>query len=357
MRVGILTFHDALNYGAVLQAYALKAELDKICECDIINYYNAYFHKEPKQSGIKSLVSNLLYGRQWTCRAEKFEQFRKDFLCVGNEKFSDKDLLKLNNKYDAFIVGSDQVWNLSCSGGSHSYFLDFVNENEKKYSYAASFGAEHPILGQTEIDLLKSFNLISVREKSAVEYLENKINKPIKAVLDPTFLLTETQYVQNFALKEKNKRKKYILLYEVLNGYKIEAYARRLAQKCKLNIICISQSNKLRHGMHVVRSSGPIDWLNLFYNAEYVVTNSFHGLAFSLIFHKQFFVELLPPPATTNARMIELLRDLGLSDRIINSDKNCENNVNYEIIDSTFSQKRKESLDYIEQIVKGKDVK
>lgn len=344
MTAAILTFHDADNYGAVLQAFALKKASEKYADVDIINYYNSFFHKEIKVSGIKSLAGKLnsIYIKQ---RKIGFEEFRTQYLAVKQPLIKKEQISSLNKQYDLFITGSDQVWNLECSGNDTTYFLDFV-EGYKKNSYAASFGISQ-INRVEEIEkLLHGFDKISVREASGAEIIRAMLKRDVPVVLDPTFLLGKEEWKKYFNLVFGSE---YVLVYEVLTGNQLFEQAKKFAQKRGLKVICVTATNKPRLGAKVIKNATPVEWLQLFAKAEYVFTNSFHGLAFSLIFNKQFFVEQLPPPAKTNTRIFDLLERLNLLNR---NSMEAENlgEIDYTAVTREIAEKKLYSEKYLQSI-------
>lgn len=343
MKIGILTFHDADNYGAVLQAYALKMAISKYEECQIINYYNAYFHGEDKRS-VKQNIKELFYAKAFQKKKDGFQKFREEYL-TGNIPWVTKDkLFELNEMYDLFVVGSDQVWNLSCSGESDSYFLPFVKSDNKKVSFAASFGSFAPKLDKKYIDYIRKFSFVSVREKSGKDFLNKNGIMSIK-LLDPIFLLQKEKWNE---LTQKSKQR-YILVYEVVNGKDMLEFAKKLSVKTRLPIHFITASRKPQLKVKAIRDADPLEWLSQIRNAEYVITNSFHGLAFSLIFNRQFYVELLSN-STTNARILELLETIGEKKRIITEAENAE--IDFTKINDLIAEERTRSMSYIRSFVR-----
>jgi hypothetical protein len=356
-KIGILTFHNAYNYGAVLQAYALKKVIGNNGE--IINYSNNYFKTLEfflkKNNDIKRKILKVMFYRKFKERIDKFHLFQQ--LLVDNKPLiEDNELYKLNDTYDLFVTGSDQVWNLQCSGYKTAYFLDFVQQAKKKNSYAASFGSDHISKDNIQIiqKSLKDFQNISVRETSAKSIVEKLTGREVPVVLDPTLLLTNENWdelLYNFKIKNKEKNK-YILLYTVLNGDKIADYARKISKKTGLKLYCITSSLRPQYGMKCIRNAGPLEWLSMVKNAEIIITNSYHGLAFSLIYNKQFYIELLPPPSQSNARILDLLEDLKLTDRIINDKNNLNDNTfSYKNINDVIEKKRQDSLNFLKETI------
>lgn len=350
MKAGIITFHDANNYGAVLQAYALNKKIGEYCSSEIINYHNEKFHKSHSTSGIKNKIINLIYRNAIKKKNKEFSEFRKNKLLIKGDIIKDEQLSQLNDIFDVFISGSDQVWNLKCSGNNDSYFLNFVNDTKKKNSYSASFGTREPKLDEMHIKYIKEFNHISVRERSGKDYL-SEININAVKTCDPVFLLDKGEWDK---LAGDNSDR-YILVYEVVNGVNMINFAKMLSKVQKLKVIVITSSYKPILSVKTLRDIGPIKWLNLIKNAEYIITNSFHGLAFSLIFNKQFFVELLSN-SDSNARMIELLEDMNLSSRLISDWQDIVklDNIEFDNVNKKIKEVRKESIEYIGTIIRRK---
>lgn len=350
MKAGIITFHDANNYGAVLQAYALNKKIGEYCSSEIINYHNEKFHKSHSTSGIKNKIINLIYRNAIKKKNKEFSEFRKNKLLIKGNIIRDEQLSQLNDIFDVFISGSDQVWNLKCSGNNDSYFLNFVNDTKKKNSYSASFGTREPKLDEMHIKYIKEFNHISVRERSGKDYL-SEININAVKTCDPVFLLDKGEWDK---LAGDNSDR-YILVYEVVNGVNMINFAKMLSKVQKLKVIVITSSYKPILSVKTLRDIGPIKWLNLIKNAEYIITNSFHGLAFSLIFNKQFFVELLSN-SDSNARMIELLEDMNLSSRLISDWQDIVklDNIEFDNVNKKIKEVRKESIEYIGTIIRRK---
>lgn len=344
MKIGIITFQDADNYGAVLQAYSLKTFINKFEDCKIINYYNAYFHEE-KEKSLKQTIKKMIFLKAFQKKKDGFKKFRREYLTNGAPWITKDDLHELNNIYDLFIVGSDQVWNLSCSGESDVYFLSFVEDESKKTSFAASFGSSTPFLDNKHIDYIRNFSLISVREKSGVDYLNGNGISAIQ-LMDPVFLLSKEKWE---ALAERTENK-YILVYEVVNGKEMLKFAKNLSTKTGLAVHFITASNRpqLQMGVKIIRDADPLEWLREIRNAEYVITNSFHGLAFSIIFNRPFYIEFLQN-SNTNARMIELLGIFGIKNRMITDVKNVE--IDFSEINRLIDEERKKSINYIKALI------
>ena len=218
MKIGILTFHRASNYGAVLQAYALTEVLrDSGADAEIIDYYcpEVEMCHHPKnlfkrQSFPAACIH--YYGKQK--KYQNFEGFRQKHLHLS-QHYSKETIAECSQKYDLFISGSDQVWSKKYSGMDTTYLLDFEKNAGKKYSYAASFGfTEFPEgTKETYSKLLKEFQAISVREQSAADLLKTQCHLEAFTSLDPTLILGASKW-QKLA-KAPEQDKKYILIYRV----------------------------------------------------------------------------------------------------------------------------------------------
>ncbi len=332
MTIGILTYQYAMNYGAVLQAYALKSYLEKQgYSVEVLNYDTSYLYEHNRSilsrtlSKVWQVFRSVLGG---AIKRHKFESFRKRYLNLSEKKLTSFEELKEyvnSNIFDAFIVGSDQVWNPEINGRDIAYYLSFA-KNEKKISYAASFGVNQLNVCdlQNIVERLQSFTSISVREKSAISILRD-LNKEIKVVLDPVFLLDVEQW-EFFSGNIPLVRGDYVLCYVMpgdrLIEHKIEVIAKQIKERFNLKVIFIGRKEYKKFdfkGSDFV-SASPNEFVNLFRFAKFVITNSFHGTAFSLILNKPFYSVInqdLSGNKQLCSRIVDLLSGLGLSDRII----------------------------------------
>ena len=360
MRVGILTFHRAVNYGACLQAYALKKYIEgKKIDVSIIDYRSKYIedlYNNPFSKGL-SIKTKLKNAMTWNIQKErnkKFNDFINDYLQC-NEKSSIFDKEKLENigeKFDKIIVGSDQVWNTLCAANDTTYYLDFVKDNQKKYSYAASLGIvndEYYKLDNLK-ELLIKFNRISVREKNGYDVIKKITGRESTICLDPTFLLSKTEWEK---ISTKKINEKYILVYSLSMPQSIVTYAQELSKKMNMKVVFFTLNNlfSLKKRKDVVNGS-PIDFLDYFSNAEYIVTNSFHGTAFSLIFNKNFTVFKNSNKNHDNSRLENILSITNLRNRMIEEGENqFFEEIDYENINEKLNAEIEKSKKYLEDIL------
>lgn len=362
MKAGIVTIHRASNYGAVLQAYALKETLRKRdVPTDIIDYRCSFieeFYLNPfaKFFGTKTKIKNALTWHIQKARNAKFKPFIENYLnCTeAGSVYTHEELLGLNEKYDVFISGSDQIWNPVCTGGDKAYFLEFVQADEKKYSYAASLGNISAKFAKSEVykELLSQYSELSVREKKGQAVVQEMTNRKASVHLDPTFLLEKKDW--EYFVKPVEK-KKYLLIYSIAMPKTIEDFAVSYAKQHGLEVVYITLNNlfTLKKRKNVITCT-PEEFLSYMFHADCVVTNSFHGVAFSIIFNKKFYVEKNANPNHDNSRLENILDCMGLSERFIENGiavaKNDE--IDYRKTNDRIEALRAEALAYLDRIVK-----
>jgi Polysaccharide pyruvyl transferase. len=260
---------------------------------------------------------------------------------------------------DIFICGSDQIWNPDWF--KSAFFLDFVPDNKKKIAYAASLGRNILSIQEKALisPLINRLNYISVREESAKELLKDDVNKEISIVLDPTLLLDKTYW--NALSGEYEKNGEYIFVYLLGNNPAHRHFAENLAKKMKKRIICLPYSdNKFNKGdaffnAKKIYSAGPIEFLQLIKNADYIITDSFHAVVFSIIFNKEFYVvnrSINNDIHSMNSRIFDLLHQIKLENRIINNFNTSdfvlnEETIDYNSINNYYNEKRSESIKYL----------
>ncbi|MCI9132644.1 MAG: polysaccharide pyruvyl transferase family protein [Lachnospiraceae bacterium] len=316
MRIGIITFHRALNCGAILQAYALSMYLSEINhKVEIIDYCPKWSDED------QVLIRELFF--DFKLRKVLLFPFRKlfrkkcnDFLnnyCILSACVKTLEDVKKLNQYDVYITGSDQVWNIDITGGfDEVYFLDFET-TAKKVSYAASCGKDD--IDKKLVNLIaqsvKTFDAVSVREHVLEQALKSNGILNICSVWDPVFLLNANQYSK---LQRGNGYKNYLLLYTKGRAEGIRKIAKQVADKYSLAIVDTSKIKKQWPADYVKRVYGPSEFLGLFAHANFIITNSFHGTAFSIIFRKSFYSL---ENGNKTSRISSLLSDIGLDSRLV----------------------------------------
>lgn len=348
MKIGILTFHCAHNYGAVLQAYGLQEYL-KSCghEVEMIDYRPKYLicgyraFSLPSLCGI-SLLKKFKRIAYWGLtflwripvrvrRRKGFEKFIREKLNLSRDRFTEGGRVPVE-KCDAIVFGSDQIWSPNHTNGGDAVFLgDFpAPAGTLKIAYAASAGAASATLGENPVfaNALKNFNAISVRESNLAESLQPKTDLKIETVLDPTLLVDKSVWEK---LAEPPKtQKKYVLVYQVVYNPEADRIAKELAGQIGAEVISVWSGYTLRGNM--LKTETPEQFVGWFKNAACVVSTSFHGTAFGLIFQKPLYY--VGNGNATENRPKQILNALGLSDRYIaGTDPTPKfSEINYDIV-------------------------
>lgn len=322
MKAGILTLQEADNYGAVLQAYALQtALLDLGVESEFIRFEDeteTAKNDQNRPAGPKIFVRQLL--EKAKIRSGLFSDFRRDYLkCAAPVPREKTD--ELNDKYDLFITGSDQVWNLSIPKVDGRYFLPFASP-KKRFSYAASFGGSS-VPDQMKgwcAQQLKHFQDISVREEYGRETVKSLIGRDSVVCTDPVFLLESARWNElTYEVEEKN----YLLLFLIQYSKEAIDFAEKLAEERNVKVKIVTASFMYACGVSAWNETGVTDWLSFIKNADCVVTDSFHGCAFSMIFGRPFSVVCLKDGLEKrNGRIIELLERTGMENSM-NGELSC----------------------------------
>lgn len=338
MKIGIITLHRVRNYGSVFQAYALCEVLkDRGHEPIVIDYIperfrlrsdlffvrpDRYMKGENKNYAKKFLFMCASIAPRFYYYT-RFSNFVKKYIPISTKKYFNIDELKKENfDFDLLMNGSDQVWNMSWeSSVDRVFFLDFVPEGIKKGAYAASFGKKTLLNNEKVImaPLLKKYDFITVREKSGLDILKDMGISTAKFVLDPTLLFDRKRW--SFLVAKKIIKFPYLLVYQL--NYKTSAleYAQIIAQKLSLKVVDLSRKFKATADVDINKPFvKPITFLNAFYYADYVVTDSFHGTAFSVNFNKPFISIKNDYPE----RVGSLLELLGLGERFVDSGNSTE---------------------------------
>lgn len=310
MRIGILTFHNADNYGAVLQCYALQEMLKILCPNDevrVIDYKNSLVERSYRVLGLRRRplinITQFLYAHAMMRKRRQFGKFREEFLNIGAARF---------NEYDAIIFGSDQIWNAEITGGDLSYFGKGFQGT--KIAYAASDGGEISSADDETRGLLSGFLAISCREKSLSQRICAITGRDdIQTVCDPVFLRTRQQW-QEFARMPEERG--YVLAYKVSESVRFDSEAEFLGRQFGKQVVQIVYVRSLKkmfcRRQKFMECLSPQQFVGLFALADFVLTTSFHGTAFSLIFGKPFFVLAI---GSRSERITDLLDRLGLRGR------------------------------------------
>lgn len=368
-KVELITLQRVPNYGSVLQAYATQKIIEKngfICE--IINYFPERMrirsmlrrikdkNNKFKKSLILRTIARIIILPSYLIRFSSFKKFYKNLNMTKDEYHSNEEIITKLPVADIYCTGSDQVWNSEWNEGiDKALFLDFAPKEKKKIAISASFGKKE--LSANEKDetklLLRKYDFISLREKSGVDIIENLGIKNSVNILDPTLLLNDKEW--NSIASKKYYEEDYILVYNLNRNKKIDKYAENLSKAKGLKIKYLS------YQLHEFYKKGKMycnpsveDFLALIKNAKYVVTDSFHGTAFSLNFKKDFIIVY---PQKYSTRIQSILEILNLENRVAKNEHDLtviENHINYESVTAKLELERKKSLDWIKKSLEEK---
>lgn len=350
MKIGIITFINTINFGASLQAYALQEKINQLgYEAEIIQYTNKVIEEKEKNSGkiknINSLMKKIVMGKGIKEKVKAFKEFEFQNMKFGLQLTDENSISDLNNYYDYFITGSDQVWNMAITHEDWKYFLNFVNDDNKKISYAASFGnnifpeEDKKIAGNE----LRKFKSISVREQSGRKLIKDISDKNATVVLDPTLLLNKSEWEEK--IKFKPKLEHYILLYFPQNKKKMFKFAKKLSKRTGYPIVYLSISPRIFWGTKTIYNASPDEFLGWMKNADYVITGSFHGTAYSLNLQKEFFYE----PSGAGSRIDNIVKITGTESRSIENENVMGENINYKDVEEKLNSEREKSIEFLKK--------
>lgn len=339
MKAAIITLHTVSNYGSCLQTYATQTIIERFgFEVEIIDYYRkdnlpeyavekafngrrlqkyqGLWQKAPWLKKALSLPMGVIVKRQ----RKPFDDFRKTYLALSNRMYRSAEELNENPpEADVYFTGSDQVWNSIWNQGfEEPYYLTFAPEGKKRIAFAASIGRES--IDEWEKPLMRNalsmYSAISMRETSGVAILNSLGFSDVELVLDPTLMLTKNEW-SKIASMPPGVNKPYILVYQLNRNSEFVSYVESVAAKYGLDVV------KISYGVYdVMKSANTLiapsvnDFIGLFMNASYVITDSFHATAYSLNFEIPFTVIA---PERFSTRIASILALTGTEDRMLNS--------------------------------------
>ncbi len=359
MKIGILTFHCAINYGAVLQAYGLQETLKSMGhEVYVIDYrpeylkrpYRLFFPEAVKGHGIlgniRFFLRELLALPIRYKRRCAFNGFINKYLHLAN-----LDIQSVDNDFDCFVFGSDQIWNPQITEGDPVFLGDApCFKGKKMVAYAASAGS---VTALKEIDMrqlkgwLSKFSALSVREKSLSHYLSEDLQLENQLVIDPVLLVgKDVFYDISSSIKIE---KPYLLFFSLWTNDDALNLAKRKAAFLGLELIEMYGMAEVVKNKKVMQCLTPAEFIGLFQDATYVVSTSFHGTVFSILFHKPF---ICIGHNFGKSRFHSLLDMVGLQDRLVdvaNPDELDYTDIDWNLVDIIISKKRNESFSFVEK--------
>lgn len=388
-KIGIVTFVKCDNYGAELQAYALQKKLNILgYDAEVINmekekgvlessfstYKNAIFNRIKVYGLLKGIIkiveliidkykvkrSSNKYSNQLKQKHKIFDSFFHDYI-KHSSKFYTLDEIRQIDKmpYNVMIAGSDQIWNYMQTRYLDVFFLVMANRwKARKISYAASFSvSEIPTnLKEKYQSYLNNMDAISVRELNALDIVHDCSSKEATLVLDPTLLLSRDEWVSYIGIKEYlPHNKKYVVIYTLSGSRYIYTLAKKIAKKLNVEVINIKNGYERKKGddgiIHIT-NAGPREFISIYNQAVYVITDSFHGTAFAINFNIPF-TTLLNPVSNINSRALSILKLTDTESRLIYDDGSNKEpnslNVDYNSINAKIESLRKSSLNFLER--------
>lgn len=374
-KIGLCIAYKGSNYGQLLQAFATQRVVQQLgYETEIIDYRSG-LNKGIKPSicavyvSIKHITGRLfvrnnaishddLHKLNISEREVVSESFRKERLdniviCNGYH-----ELKRQSNNYYAVIVGSDQLW-LPNVAASNFYTLRFAGVGVKKISYATSLGvSKYPWYARgAAADFLKRIDYISVREEAGKKLIRSMVDIPVEVVADPTYLLTYDEWSELFPNK-RTEGTKYVLCFFLGDDLNIKKYASNFAERKGLRIVSIlsneCDSDDSVYADEIVTGRSPEEFINLIRNAEYILTDSFHGIAFSVINRKQFFAfyrKRTDTKESRNSRIDNIVKLWGIEDRLVREPEKLvvpDGEIDYAIVIPKVEEMREKSLAFLE---------
>lgn len=359
MKIGILTYHNAYNYGAVLQTYATQ-EILKLMghKAVVIDYHNKAVDLDYEKrkfclegfwkSGIRFplyLIEKTFYRK----RRNEYHRFGSKYIELSKESYYQGEKISFDD-YDAILIGSDQLWNKKITGGlDEVYWGHFERRNETKV-ISWSVCMNNLDLNADEItyikDSLSQFSAISVREDNLQAFIAPLANKTVFHTSDPTLVLPSHKWEE---LCQPVKEKNYIAVYAVREGWKTIEFARKVARLTQKRLVIISAYSGWKVSREYKECLGPIGFISYLNSADLVITSSFHGTAFSILFKKNFVIPLFEE----NVRIQSLLKSYSLTDRIVHSPEEVVNlnPIDYKTIKPIINRLKNESEDFLRKVL------
>lgn len=378
MRIAITTWHSGPNAGTFFQLYGLFMYLTSIGHhVEIVNYDHInkdflhrgwlYYASQPlalirrkmeRRKYSKDMrKSELSFQKELNLRTQRFEEMYR-LMPLTEKVVTDEDFDRLNNQFDIFIVGSDQVWNASML--NRRYLLDYVHSDKIKASYCPSMGNGQVMKYQQKVfqRYLKDFNYISTRELKLKEILSKLLPKKIEHLLDPSMLYPREDYLKMAHLPEEFTPNSYLLCYFLPKNALQAEQARQFAKEHNLKLVVMAMDpySFQVEGAEIYASAGPREFVGLIANAAVVFTSSFHCTIFSIMLHKDLYVfeqKFSSKTADINQRYVEQLETYGITHRYIRyghqiTEKN-QTPIDYDKVESIFQQRLKESKAFLNQ--------
>ncbi len=370
MKIALITIHNISNYGSALQAFATKKILSQYGDVETIDYFDpqpgfklVLIRFDPSIQGIKWIIHDFLRLKDRYKLVKKFKKFIESNLNLTRLVTRREIQNGVLNYFDVYVCGSDQIWHPGRAykrgrkgGQDPIYFLSFANKKAKKISYASSMGGHYRLTDSEKVevkDLLKDFTAISVRENGAQKLLSKLLEREVFHLLDPTLLLTKEEWFDSLKIDKSYRsiKEDYILVYRVAKTPLMKKVTEFFVKKFGIKVVILDQTFKsfINADVHI-KDAGPLEFIELFANANFIITDSFHGTCFSVNFKKSF-VSIAPK---RRDRIESLLNLLGLKDRLIDEEKNLHKlsaDFNYEVSENKLKEERAKAVNFLKSSV------
>ena len=359
-KIGILTTSHAINYGAVLQAFSLKKAIEKNTsrEVEIINYCGderiAGRKIYRKNTTVKNLAMNIIsllkirYRNNRKILFDQFDAFKRDYLNIQGELLRSLDDLKSLQGFDAFVCGSDQIWNMNLFH-EPAYFLKFANPSTDKIGYAVSI-SDH--MSKEQIKFIakcaKDFKAISIREQDDAQRLSEEMGRKIESIMDPVFLHDASEWSSLLSIK-RNDSPKYLFVFLISHQEQDQQLIEKIKENRKVIILNLHPIEYVR-GDKMIKYCSPCEFVEMIANADAILTDSFHCTAFSIIFNKNFYNIRRP---TRNNRIENLYCKLGIEPRFITNAQIPEKDIMYTEINAALLNEVRRGEKFIKDNIIG----
>jgi hypothetical protein len=370
-KVALMTWHHTYNYGTALQAFALSNAIKRLgFEVDLIDYRRkskVVTFSNDLTGMIKRVVYNFKkannnFKKRYLQKLDSkkitaFDSFYKDRFSYTVYCKSDEDLNELNKSYQAFVCGSDQIWNPKSL--DTKFFLDFVWNPEQMIPYAPSIGVSEIQDSYKEdfITAVQRFRNLSCREIHGSKLISSLIDREVQIVADPVLLFDDKEWIKLLDLPDKkpNKKRPYLLCFLLVNNREQFEYSAELAKRMNLDLRVFSstQSQKVLQGN--IYGAGPVEFIQLVREADYICTDSFHGMIFSTIFGVPFTVfEKFDSENewSSNSRIYSFLEITDQHSRLYSSSSYTDDiellrNYSFEVPFNNINELKRNSLQYL----------
>lgn len=365
MKVGIITMHKVINFGSALQAYALQRKITDLgCDAELIDYkYPNEIHLE-KVNALRHFIKYLVHyvncavvGFPNIRQKKRYKMVWKNSFHLSKRLFNSESELKENcPEYDIYMTGSDQVWNSRFTKHDSSFLLEFVPDRKKKCAYSSSFAYDDipdQYIPLFERNLPRYAN-ISVREESGIKLAKDITGRDVPVVCDPTLLLTKNEWIYFSMGAKKYTKKPYILAYLLAYSFnpfpEVDYIVQEIQRQTGYKVIYLDAGKRdyFKPNSKVVKDAGPKEFVDLFLNAEFIITTSFHGTVFSINFNKPFYSII--KNGNPDSRITSILKLTGLQSRGVSADEknvNCQS-FDYKEPSLKLEQYRNSSLQYLQ---------